>query len=45
MGGPTVRSSLVISANERTSGNGAVALRFLIQRLSRAVPECERSAE
>jgi hypothetical protein len=29
-------------ANERTSGNGAVALSFDIQRLRRAVPECER---
>jgi hypothetical protein len=29
-------------SNERTSGNGAVALWFHIDRLSRAVPECER---
>ncbi len=28
--------------NERTSGNGAVALWFHVQRPSRAVPECER---
>jgi O-acetyl-ADP-ribose deacetylase (regulator of RNase III) len=28
--------------NERTSGNGAVALSFHVERLSRAVPECER---
>ena len=27
--------------NERTSGNGAVAVRFHFRRLSRAVPECE----
>ncbi len=31
--------------NERTSGNGAVALWFHVQRPSRAVPECERSTE
>jgi hypothetical protein len=31
-------------ANERTSGNGAVALWFSIQRLSCAVPECGRWA-
>jgi hypothetical protein len=30
--------------NERTSGNGAVALWFHIRCLRRAVPECERSA-
>jgi len=30
--------------NKRTSGNGVVALWFHAQRLSRAVPECERSA-
>jgi hypothetical protein len=29
-------------ANERTSGNGAVALWFHFPRLSRAVPECGR---
>lgn len=29
-------------SNERTSGNAAVALWFHVQRLSRAVPECER---
>jgi hypothetical protein len=28
--------------NERTSGNGAVALWFHVQRLRRPVPECER---
>jgi hypothetical protein len=33
---------LIGSSNERTSGNGAVALWFHIARLSRAVPECER---
>jgi hypothetical protein len=27
---------------ERTTGNGAAAFWFDIQRLSRAVPECER---
>ena len=31
-----------MSANKRTSGNGAVTLWFYVQRLSRAVPECER---
>jgi len=34
----------ISSANERTSGNGAVALRSHVERLSRAVPECERYA-
>jgi len=29
--------------NKRTSGNGAITLWFSIHRLSRAVPECERS--
>lgn len=29
-------------ANERTSGNGQIALWLNIQRLRRAVPECER---
>jgi hypothetical protein len=28
--------------NERTSGNGAIALWFDIPHSSRAVPECER---
>jgi len=32
----------IIRSNERTSGNGAVALRFYGQHLSRAVSECER---
>ncbi len=31
--------------NERTSGNGAVALWFHAQRLRRAVPECKCSAQ
>ena len=35
----------VMSANKRTSGNAAVALWFHVQRLSRAVPECEHSAK
>jgi len=30
------------SFNQRTSGNGAIALRFHAQPLYRAVPECER---
>ncbi len=29
--------------NQRTSGNGAVALWCYVQLISRAVPECERS--
>jgi hypothetical protein len=33
-----------MTANERTSGNGAAAFWFHIGRVSRAVPECERSA-
>jgi hypothetical protein len=35
---------MIKQPNERTSGNGAVPFSFTIQRLSRAVPECERSA-
>ena len=31
-----------IMTNQRTPGNGAVTLRFHVQRLRRAVPECER---
>jgi hypothetical protein len=33
---------MIFLANQSTSGNGAVALWFSIQCLSRAVPECER---
>ena len=32
-------------ADQRTSGNGAIALWFHIHHLSRAVPECERSPD
>jgi hypothetical protein len=35
----------ISGSNERTSGNGAIALWVHIQRLLRAVPECERWAE
>jgi hypothetical protein len=31
--------------NKRTSGNGAIALWFHVQRLRLAVPECKRSAK
>jgi hypothetical protein len=33
---------MILAANERTSGNGAVALWFHAARLGRAVPECGR---
>ena len=31
----------LLKPNKRTSGNGAVALWLHVQRLGRAVPECE----
>jgi hypothetical protein len=37
-----VRSPVAAWANERTSGNGPIALWLHIQRLRGAVPECER---
>jgi hypothetical protein len=34
---------MTTAPNTRTPGNGAVALLFHAERLSRAVPECERA--
>jgi len=37
-----VREWKIRLPNERTAGNGAISISLHVERLARAVPECER---